>query len=440
MFGEKSGSKYSKYISVIKYTSKDMKMIGVIDCNNFFVSCERLFRPDLLGKPVMVLSSNDGCVVARSQEVKDIGIAMGVPVFQIKDIIKDNAITTFSSHFALYRDISSRVFSVVKELFPDMEQYSIDEAFFSFDSLPTAEAESVLLEIKVKIEQLVGIPVSIGLASTKTQAKYANRLAKKNHGVCVIDGVLWEALAPEILLRDIWGVGLQFSRRFTSEQMITVADLIACPKQRLATLFGVVGMRLQAELAGQSQFKIDASHTPKKSIMSSRSFKTKVFSKAIVKDAVAYHIRHASNDLRRQKQSAHKLTIIISPSRHGDYFLHRGVKVIDFSAPTNDLGLLLKEALAAVDLIFEAEVPYNKVGILFSDLVSDTVQQPSLFMEDDHQKKHLLSDIVDALTARFGKDSLVMGKQTKEALWVSRSEKLSPSYTTNWHELAIVQN
>ena len=175
-----------------------MKYIGVIDGNNFFVSCERLFRPDLVGKPVIVLSSNDGCVVARSQEVKDIGVAMGVPVFQIKDIIKDKGIVTFSSNFTLYRDISQRVFSVVKELLPDKEQYSIDEAFFTLEATDVVEVTHKLKVIKHEIERRVGIPVSIGLAATKTQAKYASKLAKKTGGVVVIDGCSWHALATHI--------------------------------------------------------------------------------------------------------------------------------------------------------------------------------------------------------------------------------------------------
>jgi DNA polymerase V len=415
-----------------------MQMIGVIDCNNFFVSCERLFRPDLIGKPVMVLSSNDGCVVARSQEVKDIGIPMGIPVFQIKDIIKDRQIITFSSHFSLYRDISSRVFKVVKDLFPFMEQYSIDEAFFAFEMTSKEETEGYLLSVKSRIEQLVGIPVSIGLAQSKTQAKHANRLAKKGSGVCVLDGPAWSNLISDLPLRDIWGVGGRYARRFTEVKIITVADILNCSTQRLASLFGVVGTRLQAELGGHYVYKLGLNPEAKKSITSSRSFKTKVLSLAIIKDAVAYHIRHASSDLRRHKLLVSCLSVNISPGRHSDYFLHTVSKQINFTLPTNDLNELLKEALKAVDVIFKKDIPYKKAGISFSNLVPESAEQASLFAMADVKRNQIISGLVDNLNYRFGKETLIMGKQTKEADWVSRSEKLSPSYTTSWTDLATV--
>jgi DNA polymerase V len=191
-----------------------MKYIGVVDCNNFFVSCERLFRPDLLRKPVLVLSSNDGCVVARSQEVKDIGIAMGVPYFQIKDIIKDNGITCFSSHFALYRDISRRVFVVVAELVPLHEIYSIDEAFFVLEATSDAEAAAVALRLKQSIEKRVGIPVSIGISDTKTRAKLVSKIAKKKGGIAVLVGDEFMTVCGEKLLAEVWGVGRNLTVRY----------------------------------------------------------------------------------------------------------------------------------------------------------------------------------------------------------------------------------
>ena len=314
-----------------------MNYIGVIDCNNFFVSCERLFRPDLVGKPVVVLSSNDGCVVARSQEVKDMGVVMGVPIFQIKDIVKDKGITTFSSHFALYRDLSSRVFTVVKTLLPTMEIYSIDEAFFSIkaDSKELLEAE--LRRIKIEVERQIGIPVSLGVAATKTQAKYANRLAKKAGGVVVLEPSDWDNLVTTIPLQTIWGVGGKLELRYKEAGLRTVVDLIDCPKPRVDSLFGITGLRLQSELAGTPVYAVINKHAPQQSITSSRSFEKNVTDLAVVKDAVAYHVRQVVADLRHLRLKAKYISVMLGTSRHSDYVLRGGSLTTDNLTPTDDL-------------------------------------------------------------------------------------------------------
>lgn len=416
-----------------------MKYIGVIDGNNFFVSCERLFRPDLVGKPVLVLSSNDGCVVARSQEVKDMGIVIGVPLFKIKDIVKDKAITTFSSNFTLYRDISHRVFSVVKELLPDKEQYSIDEAFFTLEAATVCEATEKLTAIKQVIEMRVGIPVSIGLALTKTQAKYASKLAKKSGGVAVLDTVAWLALAADIPLQAIWGVGGALQRRYKAAGLMTVLDMINCPLPRLTTLFGVVGSRLQMELRGVVAYPVTTLTKPAQSSTSSRSFKNTSTDKAVIQDAVAYHVRQVVADLIEHKQQAGKLSVLVTASRHGDYVLRGGVETMVFTPKTADLLVIMKAAMSLVEALYEPGVPFKKVGVVVADLSSVYGAQPSLFIDERTPTTSPITDVVIELNKRFGIETIQVGKHSKHVQWQSRHEQVSPAYTTQWTHIAIVK-
>jgi DNA polymerase V len=378
-------------------------------------------------------------VVARSQEIKDMGIPMGVPYFQIKDTLTKAQTTSFSSHFALYRDISSRVFQVVKAHVPKMEQYSIDEAFFTLDETTKPEAEAAMRRLKATVERCVGIPVSIGVAATKTQAKYANRRAKKAGGVVVLDPQDWEVNTPSIPLADIWGVGGRLSRRYKEAGIVTVADLLVAPPARIATLFGIGGTRLQAELRGQVQFPVTTKKTTQKSILSSRSFKTTVTHEALVRDAVAYHVRHAVANLRTLGLVAGVLSVSLYPSRHGAYILRGGTKEVVFSVPTANTSLILHEAMALVSSLFEAGVPYKKAGIMLGQFTPMTVAQPALFATaEEAPLSEAVLQTVDALNLQFGRSTVTLGRQTKSPDWVARRDNVSPAYTTNWSELPIV--
>ncbi len=416
-----------------------MHYIGVIDCNNFFVSCERLFRPDLQKRPVVVLSSNDGCVVARSQEVKDMGVPMGIPIFQIKDMVKDKGIVTFSSHFALYRDISSRVFAVVKMLLPTMELYSIDEAFFMVEATTKSELKERLRQIKIEVERQTGIPVSLGVAATKTQAKYANRVAKKSGGVCVLEPRDWTELAPAISLPTIWGVGRKLDLRYKQAGMYMVQDLIDSPKPLVGKLFGIVGLRLQAELSGTSIYPLSEVAVLQKSMVSSRSFEKNVTKLAVIKDAVAYHTRQVVADLRAMGFKTKYIGVTLGTSRHGDYVLRGGSVMAENLSPTDDVVALLKQAFALVDTLYEAGVPYKKAGVYVGGFCPNTLTQPSLFSNDTSTAGNPLNALLDTFNARYGHDIVTVGTQTKERLWQSKSEQKSPAYTTRWSDVAVVQ-
>jgi DNA polymerase V len=364
---------------------------------------------------------------------------MGVPIFQIKDIVKDKGIVTFSSHFALYRDISSRVFTVVKALLPSREMYSIDEAFFSINADSKDALEIELRCIKLEVERRVGIPVSLGVAATKTQAKYANRLAKKTGGVCVLETAAWNELSPKIPLQNIWGVGGKLERRYKSAGLATVADLINCPKARVSTLFGITGVRLQAELSGTVMYKVENTKTVQQSIMSSRSFEKNVTNLAVIKDAVAYHLRQVVAELRLLKLETKHLSVSLGTSRHGDYLLRGGSRAVENMAPTADVVFLLKQAFSLVDALYEAGVPYKKAGVLISGFSPKTASQQSLFADEALVKYSPINELLDRFQVLYGADKVTVGTQTKERLWQSKSEQKSPAYTTNWNNLAIVK-
>lgn len=412
--------------------------VALLDCNNFFVSCERLFRPDLKGKPVMVLSSNDGCVVARSQEIKDMGVPMGVPIFQIKDSLKDKNVTTFSSHFALYRDISRRVFEVLRREVQTIEQYSIDEAFFTLCG-PHEVVEARATALKDTIEREVGVPVSISVARSKTIAKYASSLAKRTNGIKVLANEEWRILQNKVELGEIWGVGSKTSQTFKAKGLVTVADFAKLEERTVKTLFGVLGERLQNEFKGMFTASLTRSLEPQKSILHTRSFRETTTDIEVLKDAVAYHLREATEDLRSMGFLTKALTVYLGTSRYGDYLLQGGSKSLILQTPTSDTFTLIREAMLVVDELYIAAVPYKKAGVLLTDFSPILSRQMSLFEEKKEAKTKELMPMLDAVNKKIGKGSVVLGTRLKEVRWQSSQLKRSPAYTTNWKDIAKVK-
>jgi len=417
-----------------------MSLIALLDCNNFFVSCERLFRPDLIGRPVVVLSSNDGCVVARSKEIKDKGIPMGVPHFQIKDTLKQIGAVCFSSHFALYRDVSRRVFEVVSENFPNTEQYSIDECFFA---LPDSVNTDKLTLLKRQVEQQVGIPVSIGIASSKTRAKYANTIAKKTNEVTIINDKNWSKLIDQINLNQIWGVGRSRTLQFAKYNLKTVADFLKLQPRQVATLFGNEGLKLYSELNGQQVNRLEAIKPKQKSIMSTRSFRDTTTNLDDLNEAVKYHIYQVVDDLQRMNLLAKRLIVMISPSHYGDYFLHGKRMEIILTTPTANLLTLQKEAMQALKKIYEPHIPYKKAGILLGGLMEFGTETMSLFTEaaaKKEQKGQSITEEIYRLNERYGKTLIKLGSlDNTDSVWHEKKDNISPAYTTRWSDLKIVK-
>jgi DNA polymerase V len=410
--------------------------VGLVDCNNFFVSCERLFRPDLAKRPVVVLSSNDGCVVARSQEIKDMGVPMGVPYFQIKDIIKDKSVAVFSSNFTLYRDLSQRVFSIVKEECKDFEQYSIDEAFFH---APVGDEENFARHLRDKIAREVGMPVSVGIAASKTLAKYSSRLAKKQGGVSVLPQTAWTALAPTVRLGELWGVGSGRVRAFSATNLHTAMDVMAADPARMAALFGVEGSRLRQELLGGEAYPVGVARGPQKSIMSSRSFKNAATSRAVVQDAVAYHVRRVAEDVRAIGMKAGMMTVFMGSSRFASEGYGRAVREIMLEPATDNVMELIKQAALAVDALYDSTVAYKKAGVLLGGFTTRTHSQLGLFGAPHESKQQLVQGALEKLNHTFGIDTVRVGSYLKEGHWQARRDALSPAYTTQWQSIPRVR-
>lgn len=413
-----------------------MKYVGLMDCNNFFVSCERLFRPDLQNKPTLVLSSNDGCVVARSQEIKDMGIPMGVPYFKVKDIIKDSKTAVFSSNFLFYRDLSARVYDSLSEQVPTVEQYSIDESFFYLNADSNTDVEREALSIKNKIERQTGIPVSIGVASNKTLAKLASKFAKKDKGVFVLDTEKLQKLALEVPLYDIWGIGINLNKSLQSNNVATVADYLALDVAVVRKLYGVVGERLWLELSGKLINKVCRKKTIKQSITHSRSFNKPIFTKSVIEDALSYHTRMAAEDLRSMNLVATGVKIFIMPSRHGDYVLQGLSANIIFDTPTDDTFVMLDNINKVLNGIYKASIPYKKAGITLFGLIDKSSLQNKLF--NNAVDKNTLLNTLDNLNKKFGKDFVKIGDRQKSKMWQTKADKLSPAYTTRWSDIPTV--
>lgn len=425
-------------------------MIGLMDCNNFFVSCERLFRPDLHKRPVMVLSSNDGCVVARSQEVKDLGVPMGAPYFEVTELCKKNHVTVFSSNFTLYRDISARVMTALREECGPIEVYSIDEAFFDVEK---GLVEGRLDSIRANIIKKTGIPVSIGVATTKTLAKMANNIAKKGDvrrptsnifnggevGVCVMDDSLFGRVRSETLCGSVWGIGRETSAKLSAFNIKTVDDLLNVGLGFMRQQFGVHGERLFFELSGMTTQTYESIESAQVTISSTRSFAHSVRDRAVLESALGHHVIHVAEKLRERGMVASHLSIIAAPSRYGAYVLRKATAERELVIPTHDTTVLLKEALALLDTIYDPEIPYKKAGVTVSRIISEEYVSKSLFASPLKENQEGMYHTVDLINSRFGQGTVRPALMLGNGTWQDSKKLKSPEYTTKWTQIAYVK-
>jgi DNA polymerase V len=408
------------------------KQIGLIDCNNFFVSCERVFRPDLERQPVMVLSSNDGCVIARSQEIKDMGISMGTPYFQIKDSLKDKGITVFSSNFTLYRDFSARVAQLVRSVFKTVEQYSVDEFFFILE--PHIK-ESELKMITNRIKQEIGIPVSIGVGYSKTQAKYANRVAKRTSGYYLIadSGDVDFSNTP---LGDIWGVGSALRRDFSKQGLLTVGDLRAATDWFIESRFGVVGNRLKFELSGQVCYPVTNRVLAKQSYVSGASLSRATNNLTILRAAAAFHVEQVACDLWQSGQRAKEIVLFLYPRQFDRTSSDSWSYKIKLPVPIREVGELQALVTGLLVAKFDRNIFYKKVGIVANKLVADESLTSNLWL---NKKVESVSDTVLAINQKLGSVIHIGLCPDKQSVFASRRELLSPAYTTRWSDVRVVR-
>jgi DNA polymerase V len=411
-------------------------MVGLMDCNNFFVSCERLFRPDLKTRPVAVLSSNDGCIIARSQEVKDLGIPMGIPLFQVRDVVKKHDVVLFSSNFSLYRDISRRVMHVLTEEQGDISVYSVDEAFFD---IPLATSTATVHEIRARIMQKTGIPVSFGIAPTKTIAKIANSAAKKQDGVVWLSAEEAQTWYPTIPCGTVWGIGREMTKKLETFGIRTVDMFLARGLSFARDVFGVSGERLFLELSGIQAEGGHHEFSEHASIMSTRSFSKGTNDRGILMSAIGYHVAYIAEKLRERHLFTRTLTIVAAPSRHGAYALRQGSASISFEMATADTSALLRYACTLLDDLYDPEVEYKKAGAIVSDLVPVAFASPSLFSGAEAAKPTEVDSVVDSLNHRFGSGTIRSGVILNTDAWSSNARLRSRGYTTQWSEIASVK-
>ena len=416
-----------------------IKRIFLVDCNSFFVSCEQLFNPKLIGKPVVVLSNNDGCVVSRSPQAKALGIGMGVAAFKIAALIKQYDVKVLSSNFSLYADMSARVMQTLAECAADIEVYSIDEAFLSVSFMDDYEAYAKTLRARVK--QYTGIPVSIGIAQTKTLAKVANALAKK-HAQGVFDITVptdIDSILASFPVGDVWGVGYRYNKMLLDARIRTAKDLKYSPDAWIRKKMTIMGLRTVQELRGISCIGLVDQVPAKQSITVSRSFGRLMSEKKYIQEAVANYVIRAAQKLRREKRLASVISVYITTSRFHDEDYYFNTASFTFSLATSYTPDLLKAASVCLDRIFKKGYQYKKAGILLHDLVSADHLQLDLFKPlPELEKQQELMKTCDKITARFGTHTLSYVSAGTDPFWKAKRLKKSPHYTTNWHELLKV--
>jgi len=421
--------------------SCEKSIIALVDCNNFFASCERVFRPNLVSKPVVVLSNNDGCVIARSNEAKALGIKMGAPAFKNEKLFERNGVNVFSSNFALYGDMSKRVMDTIRPEVDDMEVYSIDEAFLVFEG-PAAEERARAL--RVKVEQWTGIPVSIGLAPTKTLAKIATRIAKKMpemNGVFVLSSPADIARALQRCpVEDIWGVGHRSAAKLQSYGITNALKLSLADSGWVRRNLSVTGVRLQKELQGTVCSTVNDHAPRKKNIRTARSFGKEVTSLAGLKESVGTFAVNCARKLRREGSCCSAVTVFVNTNPFKPQATqYNAARTIKLDVPTNDNLEIVDAAIRALREIYRADCTYKKAGVLVGDIVPSEQVQLGLFDSVDRTKRGTLMKSVDSINDKMGRDKVRLAVQGFDRKWRLRQERLSPCYTTRFSEILTVR-
>jgi DNA polymerase V len=424
-------------------------MFALVDVNNFYVSCERVFQPQLEQVPMVVLSNNDGCAVARSAEVKALGVKMGTPWFKMKSLAREHGILALSSNYTLYGDMSNRATAVLRDFSPDIEVYSVDESFLRVESVAHLYGGVTAMgqQIRQRVKQWTGLPVCVGCGPTKTLAKIANHLAKKNpefEGVCDLHAIprperlQWMS---QLEVGEVWGVGKRIAKRLNAMGVETVLDLRNSSIKEIRAQFGVVMERTCNELRGISCLELDDVAPAKQQIMSSRSFGLPVTTLAELREAVASYVSRAAEKLRAQGSVSAAVHVFIQTNRfkESDLQYNEGL-LVPLPDPTDDTRLLASAATLGLGLIFKPGYQYKKAGIMLT-LISDKAKRQQTLFDDPLQRAQSakLMAAMDAINAEFGRDTVRTGATGTEKRWAMRSENRSPRFTTRWDELPIAK-
>ncbi len=417
-------------------------IFALVDCNNFYASCERVFNPRLEGKPIVVLSNNDGCVVARSNEAKALGIGMGVPEFQIRPMLRAHHVQVFSSNYTLYGDLSQRVMETLEQFCPDLEVYSIDEAFLSLVGFERRNLTDYGQQIRQTVKQWTGIPVSVGIAETKTLAKIANRVAKRTPdmgGVCdLLACPDRDALLGRIAVEDVWGIGPNHAHMLTQHGITTAFQLRRVDDQWIRKRMGIVGLRLVMELRGVSCLDLEQCPAPKQSLTCSRVFGKLISTLGEMEEAVSVYTSRVAEKLRRERLAATVLTVCLTTNEFKEGPQYSNVLTLNLSVVTDTTSDLIKSALQGIRAIYRDGYLYKKAGVMLTGLVPVSQTQADLFDDRDRRKSKRLMSALDAINDRWGADTLHYASSGISKPWKTQFHRRSPAYTTDWDALPVV--
>lgn len=421
-------------------------MFAIVDCNNFYASCERVFNPVLEHQPVVVLSNNDGCIIARSAEAKAIGMKMGTPIFEAQKLIRKHQIAVFSSNYPLYGDMSNRVMDTLRQIVPDVEVYSIDEAFLNLRGTEAmyGNLNSLGRQLREKVRKWTGIPISIGIAPTKTLSKIGNRLAKKRpeaNGVHVMDNdVTIQDALEATAVEDIWGIGRQYAAFLYQSGIKNGWQLRQARESWVKQHMSVVGQRLHRELRGISCLPLEMLDPPKKMIGSSRSFVKPLTTQDALKEAVATYVTRIGEKLRKQRSCAQILTVFIRTNRFSKSTVQYGnARTIQMPVPTDHTPEMIDYAFQALKMIYRDGFAYKKAGVMAGGLVPAYDCQQHLFDEVDRKKAIRAMQAMDEINQKMGRFKVRSAAMGFEAKGETRQQKLSPNYTSNWAEILEVR-
>ncbi len=418
---------------------------ALVDANSFYCSCERVFRPDLASKPVIVLSNNDGCAVSRTDEAKHLGIEIGAVYFQVKDLIKKHDIQVFSSNYTLYGNMSARVMQILSTFAPEMEIYSIDEAFLSLSGMEKRDLASYAIEIKNTVLQYTGIPTCVGLGPTKVLSKVANRLAKKDKiktqsvfNLCDEDFKI--KTLKTFPVEDIWGIGKQSAKKLYAHQIKTAYELMIARPEIIKKLLSIVGLKIANELNGQNCFNLETDLKDRKQIISSRSFGKQVTHIDQLKEAIANHVTNAAEKLRSQKLLCKNVTVFIQTNpfkTHSEQYFNSAS--INLMSGTSVTPKLIHHAFNLLESIYKDKYEYKKAGVIFNDLIKKDFIQTDFFENYDTQEQDHYMATLDKINQKFGKSTVRFAACGVDQHWKMLSQMKSPHFTTRWNDLLKIK-
>jgi len=424
-------------------------VFALVDGNSFYCSCERVFNPSLNNQPVIVLSNNDGCAVSRSDEAKALGIKMGDPLHLIQDIVKRNRVRVYSSNYALYGDLSARMMSTLAQFTPEMEVYSIDEAFLSLDGFGNRDLSEYAREIRRVVRRDTGIPTAIGIGPTKVLAKVANRVAKKNSkndGVLnLCDRATQEEVLHALPVEDVWGIGARSAAKLNHVGVHTAKQLRDANLDEMQRLLTIVGRRIVLELRGESCLALEMIQEDRKQIVCSKSFGRPVYTLAELQEAVANYVTRACEKLRRQDGICHTMSVFVQTNRFKDGPQYYNSGMIKMDAGTSSTVRLSAAANHVLEQIFCEGIEYKKAGVIFSDIRPSASVQFSLFDDQgQHSQDAKVMKVMDAINARMGRNTLKIGacgntSPSEAPAWEMQAKMRTPCYTTRWADLLKVK-